>query len=197
MGIKELLALVAQWGVERNFPQGATKQGQVCKLAEEWGKEACANILASDREKFKDDVGDQIVVLAMLGLTSGMPVDKVVETLSLALREDTGSGLAGNFWYAQDKSVLPFVHVYQMSMGITVELGSLSEAVLKGWDTSVVMLHYAAKLQAFCDYVGINTFESLQVAYNEIKDRKGQMIDGAYVKESDLPPADLQTKYEG
>lgn len=197
MNMKELLALVAQWGVDRNFPQGGTKQGQVCKLAEEWGKEACANILASDREKFKDDVGDQIVVLVMLGLTSGLTAEKTVELLSKALREDTGSSLAGNFWYAPDKSVLPFVHVYQLGLGLSVELGSLSEAVLKGWDASVVMLHYAAKLQAFCDYIGINTFESLQVAYNEIKDRKGQMIDGAYVKESDLPPQDIQAAYEG
>jgi len=122
MDMKELLGLVAQWGVDRNFPQGATAQGQVCKLAEEWGKEACANILASEREKFKDDVGDQIVVLVMLGLSSGIAADKVVDMLSTVLREDKGSGLAGNFWYAPDKSVLPFVHVYQMAMGVTVEI---------------------------------------------------------------------------
>jgi len=69
--------------------------------------------------------------------------------------------------------------------------------VLKKQDASTVILHYAAKLQAFCDYVGINTFESLQVAYNEIKDRKGQMIGGAYIKEADLPPQDIQQPYEG
>ncbi|MGL5525699.1 MAG: hypothetical protein ACRDCY_18285 [Aeromonas veronii] len=197
MNMKELLALVVQWGVDRNFPNGGTKQGQVCKLAEEWGKEACANILASDREKFKDDIGDQVVVLAMLGLSAGVDPQDIVNRLGNVLQEQTGSGLAGNFWYAQDKTQLPWVHVYQMALGISQELGTLAEAVVKGADVSVTILNYAAQLQAFCDYVGVNVFESLQVAYSEIKDRKGSMVDGAFIKESDLPPADIQTAYEG
>lgn len=197
MTMKELLALVVQWGVDRNFQGGATKHSQVCKLAEEWGKEACANILASQREKFKDDVGDQVVVLAMLGLSAGVGPQDIVNRLGNVLQEQAGSGLAGNFWYAQDKTQLPWVHVYQMALGISQELGTLAEAVVKGGDVSVAILNYAAKLQAFCDYVGVNVFESLQLAYDEIKDRKGQWVDGAFIKEADLPPGDIQTVYEG
>lgn len=197
MDMKELLALVVQWGVDRNFPNGGTKQGQVCKLAEEWGKEACANLLASDREKFKDDVGDQIVVLVMTGLSAGVDPQALVSKLANVLRENTGNSLAGNFWYSPDKTVAPFPFVYQMALGMTKELGKLAEATLKGWEVETLIVNYASQLQAFCDYVGVNVFESLQVAYNEIKDRKGQMVDGAFIKESDLPPSDIQTAYEG
>ena len=34
---------------------------------------------------------------------------------------------------------------------------------------------------------GLNVTDCLQAAYNEIKDRKGRMIDGVFVKEADLP----------
>jgi hypothetical protein len=33
---------------------------------------------------------------------------------------------------------------------------------------------------------GISLTECLQVAYDDIKDRKGKMIDGVFVKEADL-----------
>ena len=37
-----------------------------------------------------------------------------------------------------------------------------------------------------CQQLGFNLKECLQTAYNEIKDRKGKMINGTFVKESDL-----------
>ena len=37
-----------------------------------------------------------------------------------------------------------------------------------------------------CQQLGFDLKECLQTAYNEIKDRKGKMIDGTFVKESDL-----------
>ena len=41
-------------------------------------------------------------------------------------------------------------------------------------------LHYIAK-----EY-NTNLEETLEIAYNEIKDRKGKTINGVFVKESDL-----------
>ena len=37
-----------------------------------------------------------------------------------------------------------------------------------------------------CQQLGFDLKECLQTAYNEIKDRKGKMINGTFVKESDL-----------
>lgn len=41
-------------------------------------------------------------------------------------------------------------------------------------------------LQILCLQLSLDFNECLQLAYNEIKDRKGKMIDGVFVKESDL-----------
>lgn len=35
--------------------------------------------------------------------------------------------------------------------------------------------------------LGINIEDCAEIAYNEIKDRKGKMINGVFVKQSDLP----------
>ena len=66
------------------------------------------------------------------------------------------------------------------------EAGELSDSICKGkdirddiGDMMVVLINIMAR----------NDFsmqECLQVAYDDIKDRKGKMIDGVFVKESDL-----------
>lgn len=68
------------------------------------------------------------------------------------------------------------------------ELGELGEGMAKGkpelikdalGDMYVVMTILAMQMD-----IDIN--ECIDIAYNEIKDRKGKMIDGVFVKESDL-----------
>ena len=41
-------------------------------------------------------------------------------------------------------------------------------------------------LEIISEMLGINTEEAFESAYNEIKNRKGKMINGVFVKESDL-----------
>jgi uncharacterized protein YabN with tetrapyrrole methylase and pyrophosphatase domain len=66
------------------------------------------------------------------------------------------------------------------------ELGELSDSVCKGndirddlGDMMVVMINIMKRNN-------ITMNECLTVAYNDIKDRKGRMIDGIFVKEADL-----------
>jgi NTP pyrophosphatase (non-canonical NTP hydrolase) len=66
------------------------------------------------------------------------------------------------------------------------ELGELSDSVCKGKDIKddigdmlVVMLNIAERN-------GVILAECLQKAWNDIKNRKGRMVDGIFVKESDL-----------
>jgi|TARA_R110001592_G_scaffold1063_5_gene6331 NTP pyrophosphatase (non-canonical NTP hydrolase) len=63
------------------------------------------------------------------------------------------------------------------------ELGELSDNVCKGndirddiGDMLVVMINILARNNLSLD-------ECLEVAYNDIKDRKGKMVDGIFVKE--------------
>lgn len=66
------------------------------------------------------------------------------------------------------------------------EAGELSDSICKGkdirddiGDMMVVLINIMARNELSMD-------ECLQVAYDDIKDRKGKMIDGVFVKESDL-----------
>jgi len=66
------------------------------------------------------------------------------------------------------------------------EVGELSDNVCKNrdirddiGDIMVVLLNIAERHQ-------LSLTECLQVAYNDIKDRKGRMVDGIFVKEDDL-----------
>lgn len=66
------------------------------------------------------------------------------------------------------------------------ECGELSDNICKGKDIKddigdimVVLINIAERNE-------VSIQECLQVAYNDIKDRKGMMMDGVFVKESDL-----------
>lgn len=68
------------------------------------------------------------------------------------------------------------------------ELGELAKAINKGdkeqqvdgiGDTVVTLICISQQL-------GLDFNDCLDYAYNEIKDRKGKMIDGVFIKEADL-----------
>lgn len=66
------------------------------------------------------------------------------------------------------------------------ELGELSDSVCKGkclkddlGDMMVVMLNIMERN-------AITMEDCLKTAYNDIKDRKGKMVDGVFIKEQDL-----------
>ena len=66
------------------------------------------------------------------------------------------------------------------------EAGELSDSICKGkdirddiGDMMVVLINIMARNE-------LSMHECLHVAYDDIKDRKGKMIDGVFVKESDL-----------
>ena len=68
------------------------------------------------------------------------------------------------------------------------EVGELSDSVCKGNDISddigdilVVLVNIAARN-------GWDLYTCLKVAFDDIKDRKGCMIDGVFIKESDASP---------
>ena len=70
-------------------------------------------------------------------------------------------------------------------MKLIQEVGELSDSLCKGkdfrddvGDIMVVLINILVRN-------GITIDECLEVAYNDIKDRKGKMVDGVFVKEGD------------
>jgi NTP pyrophosphatase (non-canonical NTP hydrolase) len=71
-------------------------------------------------------------------------------------------------------------------MKLIQEAGELSDNICKGkdirddiGDMMVVLINIATRNK-------LSIEECLQIAYDDIKDRKGKMIDGVFIKESDL-----------
>jgi NTP pyrophosphatase (non-canonical NTP hydrolase) len=70
------------------------------------------------------------------------------------------------------------------------EVGELSDNVCKGNDVRDDIGDILVILLNIIERQGLTLGECLEVAYNDIKDRKGKMINGIFVKEADLGELD-------
>ena len=65
------------------------------------------------------------------------------------------------------------------------ELGELSDSVCKGKDVRDDLGDMMVVMLNIMERQGVSMEDCLSTAYNDIKDRKGKMIDGIFVKEGD------------
>lgn len=65
------------------------------------------------------------------------------------------------------------------------ELGELSDSVCKGEDIMDDIGDMLVIMINICERNSVDMEDCLGVAYDEIKDRKGRMLDGIFIKESD------------
>ncbi len=66
------------------------------------------------------------------------------------------------------------------------EVGELSDNVCKGQDMSDDIGDIMVVLINIAERNNLSITECLQVAYDDIKDRKGMMVDGIFVKEDQI-----------
>jgi NTP pyrophosphatase (non-canonical NTP hydrolase) len=65
------------------------------------------------------------------------------------------------------------------------EVGELSDNVCKGRDIRDDIGDCIVILVNIAERNGVSITECCEVAYNDIKDRKGRLVDGVFIKESD------------
>ena len=70
-------------------------------------------------------------------------------------------------------------------MKLIQEAGELSDNICKGRDISDDVGDMMVVLINMMERNGLSMEHCLQVAYNDIKDRKGKMVDGVFIKEGD------------
>ncbi len=68
------------------------------------------------------------------------------------------------------------------------EAGELSDNICKGNDVADDIGDMIVVLINIAERNGLTLTECVRQAWNDIKDRKGKMVDGVFVKEDDLPP---------
>lgn len=161
----EVIKSIEQWAHDRNLIVGSSPDKQILKTFSEVG-ELAGNII--DRKNVADDIGDIGVTLVILAKQLGHEIPKPIAYKYIA-EEDEVCALA-----------------------LVREIGLLSDLIAKRKPAGEVFQKVASAwehLQYVAHAMDYEFGMCLDFAYDEIKDRKGRMVDGVFVKEADLQEA--------
>ncbi|HDR1056965.1 TPA: MazG-like family protein [Pasteurella multocida] len=166
--IKELIDKIEQWAEDRNLTKGSTPQKQFLKLMEEFG-ELCSGVAKNKPEVIKDSIGDCFVALIIL--TQQLKVDIDFEYIFDVTYK--------NLKNTNDDPIVSMVL-------FTARAGGLANSIGYENDPSFELAGMFSLLVLISSKLYLNLTDCVQHAYNQIKDRKGKMVDGVFVKEEDL-----------
>lgn len=157
-----LIQLIVAWGMARNIILGGTVKDQFFKLTSEMGEWA-AGIVAASREELMDGIGDSFVVITLMSRQLGVSV----EDLHAIARE--------RYSYSRH-DLSPFAI-----------LGDLADALAKGQDDKAKLYlgRLVVSLVDLATSQDLDFEECVQLAYDSIKDRKGVMYKGVFIKSTD------------
>lgn len=165
---EELIGKIAQWAKDRNLILGSTPQKQFIKLMEEFG-ELCAGIARNDKEKIKDSIGDCFVVMVILA--KQFKRDDLLSDMSYIEMHPPFKGDIARSLIDTNASMQALFFAHERKEHENV-MNLFSYTVLG--------------LVEVTDYYHLDIDDCVQAAWDEIKDRKGKMIGGVFVKEEDL-----------
>lgn len=163
---KELVTLTKKWFIDRDLENGGRLDKQSLKLSEEFG-ELCAGYLKQNEKLTKDSIGDCAVVIVGLALLIKEDVHSIFEESDNIIRKEVMESF---------KLLNANISEFQLSQDLA------SKEMCRH-----NLVRAAAYLKSISKALGYDFADCFEVAYNEIKDRKGKWIDGTFVKEEDLP----------
>ena len=88
--------------------------------------------------------------------------------------------------WANDRNLIKGSNPKDQCLKLIQEVGELSDSLCKGKSPIDDIGDCMVVLTIIAEQSGLTIEECSTHAYNDIKDRKGKMIDGVFVKESDL-----------
>lgn len=161
MELQKLITNVQQWSIDRGLDKADSKK-QMLKLYEEFG-ELASGLAKGNKEVVKDSIGDVVVVLIILAQQQGL--EKISDFNIICD-------------YLQPSDLMP-------KASETIGLISLRVRRTKG-EIEEPIVRLISHLRTIARYENLKFEDCLSQAWNEIKDRKGKLIDGVWVKEEDL-----------
>ncbi|RSJ32873.1 hypothetical protein D8821_10480 [Streptococcus gordonii] len=161
MKLQKLITNVQQWSIDRGLDKADSKK-QLLKLYEEFG-ELASGIAKGNKEVVKDSIGDVVVVLIILAQQQG-------------LEKISDFNIICN--HLQPSDLMPQVSetIGLISLRVRRTKDEIEEPIVR-------LISY---LRTIAKSENLNFEDCLSQAWNEIKDRKGKLIDGVWVKEEDL-----------
>ena len=162
--LEVLVQSIEQWAEDRNIIKGAKPIDQAMKLFSEHG-ELSDHVGNNELDKVFDDVGDVFVVLTIIAKQCNL---SIYNHSDVKLKH---SGLKVDVAF------------------LTSELATIATEVYEWDDNSSYFPEYAlncsvARLRSIAEQVGLTLEYCVEQAYNDIKDRKGVLFNGVFIKES-------------
>lgn len=168
--MNELIGKVEEWATERNL-HTASPQGQTLKVIEEFTE----MLIADGNDNFAetvDGIGDTFVTVIILCQQLKMNFKDILngfdvlypKGIKVTWEDDVYSSLNG------------------LSTGVAKGNNKLVEYSIIG-----ILRVVSSIIKKLSDKKDVSYVYCLTTAYDEIKDRKGKMVDGVFIKESDLP----------
>ena len=161
----ELVTLTKKWFTDRDLEHGGRLDKQALKFSEEFG-ELCAGYLKQNEKLTKDSIGDCAVVIVGLAMLIRRDVHSIFEESDNIRRKDVMECF---------KLLNANISEFQLSQNLA------SKEMCR--HNLVRAVAYLKSISKALDYDFTDCFE---LAYNEIKDRKGRWVDGCFVKEEEL-----------
>lgn len=180
MSFNELIENVKGWSTDKGLDK-LSPLAQMLKLNEEWGELNSATV-RNDKEKVADSIGDMVVVLTILAQQMDFP------KIPLMLNPDENGQY--NYYYVDEWSVeVLYLHIAK-EIGLIgtslidistnlVRINSRTQIQLSSRNIAIYLMFVAKKFD-------MTLAECLEVAWNEIKDRKGKVVGNVFIKEADL-----------
>lgn len=156
--MRDLEQDVITWAAERGILEHPNTKTQMLKTVSEVG-ELLGHI--EDNEPFDDDIGDTIVTLIVL------------------------CRLCGTNFAECEVDDFCFEETDSPCLTLPRYIGHLADTVAKGRDIKKDVLGVMGVLGDLAQGIDETLRGCLFLAYTEIKDRKGQMVNGTFVKQGD------------
>lgn len=168
--LTQLIKNIENWAEARNLIEGSTPKKQFIKLMEEFG-ELCSGVSKNKIDVVKDSIGDCFVVMVILARQFNQ--NYLLDDMGYIYKHPNFNG-DGKL----EKSLIDTADSF-LSFFFESENRELFKAKIS-FGFCILGLKEAA------DYFELDFYECVKAAWDEIKDRKGRMIDGVFVKEGDL-----------
>ena len=172
--MEQLIKQIERWAEDRNIINGTKPIDQAMKLFSEFGE------LADNVGKgldCRDDIGDCAVVMTIIMRQCGLSF----------------------YAYAED---LKFISQYDIKYNVSQLATNISEFISdiasnnEISDESDAFIWCIEYLNVIAIQTGSSLKECVQIAYDDIKDRKGLMHNGLFIKESDPAYSEVIKLYQ-
>lgn len=160
--MEDLIKKIEKWAEDRNIIKGTKPIDQAMKLFSEFGE--LADNVGKGRD-CRDDIGDVFVVLTIITKQCNRGIFDYIDGCTPMLRhpynKECVSELAN--------------HLSSFVSWLTIPENFNGEK----------LIYSVREMMSICENSGYSLEECVQIAYNDIKDRKGVVYNGLFIKESD------------